>query len=368
MKIGIDISQVVYKGTGISRYTEKLIEAILKYDKNNQYVFFFSSLRQKLDKNLEDAIKKKFILKKYLFPPTLLDLLWNKLHLFPINYLTGGLDLFLTSDWTEPPSYSKKITVIHDLVFLKFPETLDKKIVDVQKRRVKWIKKESSLIIADSFATKNDIIKLLKIPKKKIEVIYPAVEIINPPNIEIKKTLKKYQIKSPFILTVGKIEPRKNLQRLINAFIKINLRNIDLIIVGQKGWGILNYQLSITNYQNIKFLGFIPDRDLYSLYASAMFFIYPSIYEGFGYPVVEAMKLGCPVITSKTSSLQEIANSYGILVNPYSEEEIGKAIITLYKNTHLRKQLKEKSKKRGKEFSLERFAHNIIKVFENFNY
>lgn len=366
MKIGIDICQVVYKGTGVARYTERLIEGLLKYDTKNQYVFFFSSLRQKLDKKLEDAIKKKFILKKYIFPQTLLNLFWNKLHIFPINYFVGNVDLFLTSDWTEPPSYSKKITVVHDLVFLKFPETLDKKIVNVQKRRLNWVKKESHLIITDSFATKNDIIKLLKIPEKRIEVIYPAVEIIYPSAEEIKKTLKKYQIKTPFILTVGKIEPRKNLQRLINAFIKIDIKNINLIVVGPKGWGIDNYQLPIINRQNIKFLGFIPDKDLYSLYAATIFFIYPSIYEGFGYPIVEAMKLGCPVITSNTSSLQEIAKNYGLLINPYSEDEISKAILTLYKNNHLRNQLKEKSKKRGKDFSLEKFAHKIIKVFEKF--
>lgn len=374
MKIAIDISQIVYQGTGVARYTKGLIEALLKYDKKNLYLFFFSSLRQKLDKNIETKICKKFLLKKHFLPPTLLDFFWNKLHIFPIDNFIGENDLVLTSDWTEPPSQSKKITVVHDLVYLKFPETFDKKIVNVQKRRLKWVKKESSLIIADSFSTKNDIMELLKVPENKIEVIYPAVEISNPTLPEIKKIINKYQIRRPFILTVGKIEPRKNLQRLINAFKKTNIKNIDLFIVGPKGWNSSNYKLftrrslgedgQITNCNNIKFLGFIPDQDLFCLYKEALFFIYPSIYEGFGYPLVEAMEVGCPVTTSNTSSLKEIAEGYGLLFNPYSEDNIADTIITMYRNENLRKQLKEKGKKRSRDFSQKKFAHDLMEAFE----
>jgi glycosyltransferase involved in cell wall biosynthesis len=368
MKIAIDISQIVYPGTGVGRYIKELIEALLKYDKRNDYIFFFSSLRQKLDKNIEAKILQKFILKEYFLPSTFLDFLWNRLHIFSIDNFVGQNDLVLTSDWTEPPSISKKITVVHDLVYLKFPKTLDGRIVNVQKRRLAWVKKESNLIIADSFATKNDMVKFLKVSDDKIEVIYPAVEIINPNDVEIKKTLKKYQIEKPFILTVGKIEPRKNLKRLINAFIKTKLTDIDLIIVGAKGWDktIEQYNNLAMKNNNIRFLGFIPDIELYSLYKSALFFIYPSIYEGFGYPVVEAMKIGCPVITSNTSSLREIAENYGLLFNPYSEEDIVNTVTTLYKNGSLRQQLKEKGKKRSKDFSQQKFAKDLMMVFEKF--
>jgi glycosyltransferase involved in cell wall biosynthesis len=366
MKIAIDISQIVHRGTGIARYTKELIETLLKYDKKNDYMFFFSSLRQKLERNMEAKIKEKHLLKKIFLPPTILEFLWNRLHILSIDNFVGRNDLVLTSDWTEPPSQSKKITTIHDLVYLKFAETLDKKIVNVQKRRLKWVKKESNLIIADSFATKNDIVELLKIPENKIQIINPAVETINPTNLQIKKTLKKYKIRRPFILTVGKIEPRKNLERLIKAFIKAKLTNVDLIIVGPKGWSKENQQSAISNqqYKNLKFLGFIPDIELYSLYKSALFFIYPSIYEGFGYPVVEAMKLGCPIVTSYTSSLKEIAEGCALLFNPYSEDEIAKTIITMYRNENLRKQLKERGKKRGKDFSQQKFAYNLLSVFE----
>lgn len=372
MKIAIDISQVVYEGSGVARYTQSLIEAVLKYDQKNAYTFFFSSLRRKLDYSLSKKITEKHILKRYYLPPAFLDILWNQLHFFSIDNFIGKNDLLVTSDWTESPSKAKKITVVHDLVYLKFPETLHKKIIDVQKRRLRWVKKESKLIIADSYNTKQDLIELLKIPKEKIEVVYPPVSVISQTKGKIIKTLKKYNLNRPFILTVGKIEPRKNIGRLISAFLKTKCRNIDLIIVGAKGWetdyyqSCLRRQAIVNNQQvkNIRFLGFIPDSELYSLYQSALFFVLPSIYEGFGLPVIEAMKLGCPVAASNTSSLKEIAENYAFLFNPYNEDEITKTLIKLIEDKELRNMFKEKGLIQGAKFSPEKFADNLLRVFK----
>ncbi|EKE15351.1 MAG: Glycosyl transferase group 1, partial [uncultured bacterium] len=333
--------------------------------------FFFSSLRRSLDYSLSKKITEKHILKKYSFPPTFLEFLWNKLHFFPIDNFVGNNDLVITSDWTEPPAKTQKITIIHDLVYLKFPETLHKKIVAVQKRRLQWVKKESSLIIADSYNTKQDLIKILKIPKEKIEISYPPVSVDIQTKEKVNKTLKKYSLlNKPFILTVGKIEPRKNVGRLIAGFLKAKLDNIDLIIVGSKGWATDYYQSclyrqTIVNnkrVKNIRFLGFIPDNDLYSLYQSALFFIFPSIYEGFGYPIIEAMKLDCPVATSFTSSLKEIASGSALLFNPYDEDEIAKTLFNLTQNQELRNILKSKGKIKSREFSAEKFAHSFLKI------
>lgn len=365
MKIAVDISQIVYEGSGVSRYTRNLIETLLSFDKKNQYIFFFSSLRQKLDKTLEKEIIKQHSLKKYPLPPTFLDFLWNRLHVFPIDQLVGKTDLILTSDWTEPPSHTKKITVVHDLVFLKFPETLPQKIIDVQKRRLHWVKKESALIITDSQSTKADLINLAHFPQEKIEVIYPAVNpnhprgenILTPQDTQI--ILNNYQLTKPFILTVGKQEPRKNIPRLISAFKNAKLNNIDLVIAGPKGWGD-SYQ----EVDNIRYLGLVTDKELSALYSSALFFIYPSLYEGFGYPVVEAMSMGCPVATSNTSSLKEIGQDASLLFNPYNKEEIAHSLVNLYQNQRLREDLKEKGLKKSLDFSQRRFAKNLLRVFQ----
>lgn len=371
MKIAIDISQIVYEGSGVARYTHNLVEALLKYDQKNDYVFFFSSLRSKLNHQIETAINSKHELKKYRMPPTLLDLLWNKLHILPIDNFVGDVDLIITSDWTEPPAKTKKITIVHDLVYLRYPKTLSPKIVSVQKRRLNWVTRESELIIADSQNTKNDLITLLKIPQEKINVIYPTVSHPRDDNFltpkEHKEILNKYRLTRPFILTVGKIEPRKNIGRLIEAFLKSQLKDIDLIIVGTKGWSADYYQTGLhrralvdkQHAKNIRFLGFISDKELYALYQSAQFFIMPSIYEGFGYPVVEAMSFNCPVATSNTSSLKEIAEGFALLFNPYDEHDIAKTLIKLAGDKELRHRLAEKAFIHAQNFSSEKFMHNL---------
>lgn len=368
MKIAIDISQIVYEGSGVARYVKNMVETLLRYDQKNEYVFFFSSLRGKLNHQIETAIKSKHTLKKYLLPPTLLDLLWNRLHIFPIDHLIGNVDLIITSDWIEPPSRTKKITVIHDLVFLKFPETLPQKIIDVQKRRLRWVTKESTLIIADSHNTKKDLIELLHISQEKIEVVYPT--IVHPrgesslaPQYQ-HAIFKKYQLTTPFILTVGKQEPRKNMKRLIGAFLQAKLDNATLVIVGQHGW--MKEQSVMNNHQltNVRFLGFVPDHELHVLYRSALFFVFPSLYEGFGYPIVEAMQLGCPVATSNTSSLREIAQGNALLFDPHNEAAICQSLIRLYTDASLREELKNKGLQRASDFSKEKFAAQLLSIFE----
>lgn len=369
MKVGIDINQVVYQGTGVGRFTQNLVESVLSYDQKNQYIFFFSSLRQKLDDRLEQKIKtsnQKLI--KWRFPPSLLSLLWNDLHQFSsltTNYLlpTTTLDYFISSDWTEPPLNCPKATIVHDLIYRRYPETLDKKIVFTQEKRMNWVKQESKIIFADSLSTKDDLIKLLNIDSKKIAVNYPGVTIIQPTKQQIMQTLKKYGIKKPFILTVGKLEPRKNITRLIQSFNQLNDNKIDLIIAGPKGW---DSSLNIKHQTlNIKYLGHISDIELYSLYSSCLFFVYPSLYEGFGYPIVEAMKLGAPVACSNTSSMKEIAGDAALLFNPLKINEIFHCIVTMKQDKKLRDELISKGKERAKMFNWEKYINKMLFVLNN---
>ena len=181
MKIGIDISQIIYEGTGVGKYTKCLIDNLLKIDRDCEYILFFSSLRRKIP-NLKSQISNKFQIsnpkfqiKEFRIPPTLLDFLWNKLHVLPIEWLIGEVDVFFSSDWTQPPTIkAKKITTIHDLSVFKFPQEHHPKITAVQKRRLKWVKKECDFIICDSLAAKKDVMEILGIEKDKLKVIYPG--------------------------------------------------------------------------------------------------------------------------------------------------------------------------------------------------
>lgn len=192
MIIGIDISQTLY-GTGVGNYVSYLVKEMVKTDSNDQFVLFFSSLRGMVPKDLSDLSKKhnNVSLKVFSIPPTLLDLFWNKLHVFPIEWFIGPVDVFLSSDWTEPPvKNAKKVTILYDFIVYKYPQEshnqtsfnlksliLKPNIVSVQKRKLKWVKKETQKILCISEATKKDAEEILHIDPKRLEVIYPGVNL-----------------------------------------------------------------------------------------------------------------------------------------------------------------------------------------------
>jgi len=178
VKIGIDISQIIYEGTGVAELVRNLVENLLRIDKKNEYVLFFSSLRKNLKSQISNfkSTSQNLKIKTFRFPPILLDLLWNKLHILPIEWLIGDVDIFITSDWTEPPTIrAKKATILYDLIVYKYPNETDRKIIEVQKRKLKWVKKESDLVLCISESTKRDAINFLRIDEKRLKVIYPGV-------------------------------------------------------------------------------------------------------------------------------------------------------------------------------------------------
>lgn len=178
MRIGIDVSQLVYK-TGVSNYLEHLIMNLIKLDTKNEYILFASSLRQDLT-----FIQEKFgsfthvTIKTAKLPPVVLDILWNRLHIFPIEMFVGDVDIFISSDWTEPPvKKAKKVTILYDLIVYRYPEETASQIVSVQKRKLAWVRKEIDTIFCISEATKTDAIEILKLEEKNLTVLYPGMTV-----------------------------------------------------------------------------------------------------------------------------------------------------------------------------------------------
>ena len=178
MRIGIDVSQLAYPNTGVANYLSSLLRAMLEDDKKNEYVLFFSSLRKEFPiSNFQVTINSpRVTIKSFKMPSTLLSFIWNDLHVMPIEWLIGPVDLFITSDWTEPPAKNaKKATIIYDLTIYKTPNETDKKIIETQKRKLRWVKKESDIVFTISQSSKKDIIEILGLPSSKIKVIYPGL-------------------------------------------------------------------------------------------------------------------------------------------------------------------------------------------------
>ncbi len=342
MKIGIDISQIVYAGTGVATYTRNLVTSLLAIDKKNEYILFGSTLRRQKD-------LKKFTKNVWPLPPTFLDILWNRLHVLPIETFIGKLDVFHSSDWTQPPTKAKKVSTIHDLIVYKYPESSHPQIIATQKRRLNWVKKECDLIIVDSLSTKKDCQEILGIQESRLRVIYPAVsEGFKPQsNAKVSAILRKYNLRPDYILAVGTREPRKNLQRVVAAAQKTNSH---LVIAGKFGWG--------EDIKGAQPLGYVPQEDLPALYCGAKCLVYPSLYEGFGIPVLEALACGCPVVTSKTGSLLEVAGDAAFYVNPESVEDIVEKLEVVDQS------LVKKGLVQAKKFSWEKTAKETLRVYE----
>ncbi len=177
MKIGIDISQMAYEGTGVSNYLRRLVEGLVALDDKNEYVLFYSSLRRNFQFSIFNFQSNRNVsIKQFKFPPMLLDLLWNRLHVWPIENFIGDVDVFISSDWTEPPTKrAKKATILYDLIVYKYPDETDREIVDTQKRKLEWVKKESGVIFCISESTKKDAMEVLGIPGERLKVIGAGV-------------------------------------------------------------------------------------------------------------------------------------------------------------------------------------------------
>lgn len=177
MRIGIDISQTAYGQTGVSNYLLNLVLELAKQTEH-EFVLFFSSLRREVPNEMLALAKDNMqvSIKKFKYPPSILNLMWNKLHILPVDRLVGKVDFFITSDWTEPPLTSgKKATILYDLIVYKYPKETAKSIIEVQKRKLSWVKKESDVVFCISESTKNDARDILNIEEAKLKVIYPGI-------------------------------------------------------------------------------------------------------------------------------------------------------------------------------------------------
>jgi len=377
MIIGIDISTIPYK-TGVSNYTLNLIRNLAKIDKINTYKLFYSSMRLPFPEEIIEIKKNhpNFKLYHYKLPPTFLQILWNQLHLFPIEFFIGNCDLFHTSDWTQPPTIkAKTITTVHDLTPFLHPEWHHPKVITAHKNKMNLAAKKCFKFICVSQSTKNDLLKIFpKINPQKVEVVYEASEekygkflkLSKETQQKKKETIKKQYDLDKFILAQGTREPRKNLKRLIDAFIIFKKKNpkchIDLAIAGKYGWGE-----DVDGVKNpaIKILGFIPEKDMVALHASAICLAYPSLYEGFGLPLVKSLKVGTPIITSNVSSMPEVSGKAALYVNPNSTEDLTKAITKIVKSPTIRKKLIENGLIQAKKFDWLKTAQQTLSIYQS---
>ncbi len=256
---------------------------------------------------------------------------------------------------------AKRITTIHDLIPLRLPYTTldDKKTF---YRNVKSALKSSAAIITVSESTKNDILEAFEVDPNKIYVTYQPVSLPPFSPGDAQEVVKSYGLKyGAYILFVGTIEPKKNVSRLIRAYTLVGT-SMPLVIVGRKGWMYEDIE-PLLKKKEVKWLSNVPSRDLSYLYAGAYCFVFPSLYEGFGLPPLEAMSVGCPVITSGVSSLPEVCGDASLYVDPYNVNDIREKLEKILSDRVLRERMVSKGKERAKLFSMENYIKRLYKAY-----
>jgi len=294
--------------------------------------------------------------------------------LLPLKLNSEKLDIVHFPDHILPIIKVKAKTVItvHDLAFVMHPECYSYFKRNYKRFLAPRSLKRADKIIAVSNNTKRDIINIYNIPDNKIEVIYNGIsDYYKQLNLakKAKEELKRqYQINfNKVVLFVGTIEPRKNLDGLLNAFEKIieSHKDIGLVISGKAGWLSEGLLKKMNMAKNVMYLGHAKKNKLLDLYNIADLFVYPSFYEGFGFPPLEAMACGCPVISSNVSSIPEILEDAAILVNPQNRGELVEAINKVLDNSSFRETLIEKGLKQARKYSWDRTAAQTYKVYGN---
>lgn len=364
MKIAIDIREAVRpKRTGKGWYAFQMVKHLLELNKDNpsmSYVLY-------TDRLYPDFEQYKNVEMKF-FPPSALR--WHVKVLQDVKKIKPDI-YFAPSSFIVPalaPKWLKVVITVHDLVAWLFPMRHNAKATFIERLTLPHALKKGAYVTTVSQNTKKDLMKIFKTKDEKNEVIpCAASKAFRPfPLQEIQKFQEEKNLPEKYILAVGTLEPRKNMITLIKCMSRIPA-DISLYIIGGKGWQYEEIfdEVKKNGLQNrIKFLGYVEEKELPLYYNAATCFVFPSLYEGFGIPPLEAMQCGCPVVCSNTSSLPEVVGEGALLVNPQSEEAMAEAIHSILFDVKLAASLREKGLAQARKFSWEKSAESLQEMFK----
>lgn len=371
MRIAIDYTPGIVQRAGIGRYTRNLVQALIEADHTDQFTLFSSERATSTYPFPRAANVRPRVVGVGNRNATII---WQRLNLpLPAELVMGRADVLHGPDYILPPALNTpRVVTIHDLAFLTNPECALPSLVEYLTRVTPRAIRRADRVIAVSQRTADDLVERLRVPREKIRVIHLGVDsAFNPgrdPTQE-ERLRKRLGITQPFLLAVGTIEPRKNYEGLIAAFARAT-RMPDgpplLVIVGRKGWLYDGVFAAVDTYDvrdRVLFLDFVADGDLPTLYHAAKALAMPSIYEGFGIPVVEAMASGTPVICSDTGPLPEIAGDAARLVPVGDVDALANGLRDLFADDTMRQTLRERGLARARLFSWTDAARKHLEVY-----
>lgn len=371
-RIALDYTPAVEQRGGIGRYVRELAAALARSDADNEYRLFVAGASHS---SLPAAPAANFSWRPTRLTPRWLARLWHRARLpLPVEVITGRIDLFHATDFVLPPTMPRTRTLltVHDLSFVRVPEAASPPLKAYLDAVVPRSARRAQHILADSQATKDDLIAIYGTPADKITVLYCGVDShfqpVNEPQL-LSACLRKYGLDGvAYLLSVGTVQPRKNYSRVIEAVARARQHGHDLhyAIVGGKGWLEDEMRRTIARLgaqPYVHLLGLVDDADLPALYSGARALIMASLYEGFGLPVLEAFACGAPVVSSKLSSLPEVAGEAALLIDPSNTTELVDAIVALEEQPDLRQRLVRAGHAQAAKFTWGRSAQQLRSIY-----
>lgn len=366
MLIGLEASALSGRKSGVGYYTENLLRSVMQLSPEHKYILFSN-------KDMSggwNRLGEEVLYDRHLFK---VRAAWMQAKL-PRAIREVRPDICHFTNYLAPLAAGcPYVVTIYDMTLFVTPRFHDFKKIALDRTLIPHVARRASAIITVSNSARNDIVRLLQVPADKVCVITGAVSsdfrpVSDPERIDAVR--KRYGLHGPYILYVGTIEPRKNIARLVQAFARLKTAGLPhkLVIVGQAGWHCAPIfaeveRLNLTN--DVLFTGYVPFEDLPGLYTAAESMAFPSLYEGFGLPVIEAMACGAPVVTSRSSSLMEVAGDAGLLVDPHSVEELADALHRLHTEPDLRVELSARGLSRAAEFTWIRSARATLDLYDH---
>ena len=375
MHIGIDFTSASRERAGIGRYARELIRALSRLDAANRYTLFVPNDAQ--PDLLAHNWPKNFATKRGPLTERFFAAMWHRVRVpLPIETFIGACDVLYSPDFLLPPTRAKRTLVtVHDLSYIRLPDCFPQPLLNYLNRAVPRALERADLILADAESTRLDLNEIYRVPLEKIRTLYSGVDARFRADVSTESRIRVQELTrgKPYLLAVSTIQPRKNYARLIEAFAKLisnsqlPTSNLQLIIAGGRGWmyeEVLATPERLGIHDRVIFPNFFSDEDLPALYAGATLFVYPSLYEGFGLPILEAMACGTPVVTSNASSLPEVAGAAALYFDPRNVDAMAEQIYRALSDEALRADLRAKGLVQARKFSWDKAAVELKGYFE----
>jgi glycosyltransferase involved in cell wall biosynthesis len=352
---------------GIGTYIRNILRQLARLDRRTEYVLICGDRDRELGLSLGDNFRVEVDTSK---PYSI----WEQVTV-PWTLVRTRTGIFHEPHYVLPPlTHCRSVVTIHDCIHLRFPQYLPKRgALAYARAQMGAAARRSNRILTVSEASKRDILEYFDVPPEKVTVIYNGIDehfVTPPPEDKMRAIEERYQLQGEFALYVGNVKPHKNVERLLDAFHLVRqsgLTDLKLVVIGDEISKYAALRRAVHRYnlhKYVRFLGFLPDETLSVVYRLASVFVFPSLYEGFGLPPLEAMACGTPVITSNVSSLPEVTGDAALLVDPYSAEEIADATRRVLTDSSLRSDLSTRGLTRAHEFSWERAARRVLEIYD----